>query len=108
MLGAAPWVARADQELAPGRRSARSRGRGRDEHRHGQTRPSAPLTSQEQAVTHLVVQGRTNREAAAELFLSVKTVEHHLSKAYAKLGVRSRTELVGALAPSASSPETDD
>ena len=40
---------------------------------------------------------RANREAAAELFLSVKTVEHHLSRAYAKLGVRSRTDLPRAL-----------
>jgi DNA-binding NarL/FixJ family response regulator len=88
-LGAAPWVARTEHELAPGsHRSAPS------------VEPAAtPLTAQEQAVTHLVVQGRTNREAAAELFLSVKTVEHHLSRAYAKLGVRSRTELVGRLTP---------
>jgi DNA-binding CsgD family transcriptional regulator len=88
-LGAGPWVERTEHELAPGsRRSAPS------------VEPAAtPLTAQEQAVTHLVAQGRTNREAAAELFLSVKTVEHHLSRAYAKLGVRSRTELVGRLTP---------
>ena len=40
-----------------------------------------------------MARGASNREAAAELFLSVKTVEHHLSRAYAKLGVRSRTDL---------------
>jgi DNA-binding NarL/FixJ family response regulator len=45
-----------------------------------------------------VAKGRTNRETAAELYLSVKTVEHHLSRAYAKLGVRSRTALGRALA----------
>jgi len=40
-----------------------------------------------------VAQCATNREAAAQLFLSPKTVEAHLSSAYRKLGVRSRTEL---------------
>ena len=41
----------------------------------------------------LVAAGRTNREVAATLFLSPRTVEHHLRAAYRKLGVRSRTEL---------------
>jgi len=41
-----------------------------------------------------VAQGATNREAAAQLFLSPRTVEAHLSRAYRKLGARSRTELV--------------
>ena len=40
-----------------------------------------------------VAEGCTNREAAAQLFISAKTVEHHLSAAYAKLGIRSRSEL---------------
>jgi DNA-binding NarL/FixJ family response regulator len=40
-----------------------------------------------------VAQGRTNLEAAQELYLSVKTVESHLSSVYRKLGVRTRTEL---------------
>jgi DNA-binding CsgD family transcriptional regulator len=53
----------------------------------------AALTPQELAVTRLVVSGLTNREAAAELMLSTKTVEFHLSHAYTKLGVRSRSEL---------------
>ncbi|HLM63493.1 MAG TPA: AAA family ATPase [Acidimicrobiales bacterium] len=86
-LRAMPWTDRTDQELAAtglraaGRRSA----------------TGAELTAQEQAVCHLVAKGRTNRETAAELYLSVKTVEHHLSRAYAKLGVRSRTALGRAL-----------
>jgi DNA-binding NarL/FixJ family response regulator len=45
----------------------------------------------------LVARGRTNREVAAALFLSEKTIENHLSRVYAKLGVRSRAELVGIL-----------
>jgi DNA-binding NarL/FixJ family response regulator len=39
----------------------------------------------------------TNREVGAALFLSPKTIEHHLSSIYRKLGVRSRTQLAGAL-----------
>ena len=41
--------------------------------------------------------GLTNREIGARLFLSPKTVELHLGRVYKKLGVRSRTELTGAL-----------
>jgi ATP/maltotriose-dependent transcriptional regulator MalT len=51
------------------------------------------LTAKEEAVAGLVVAGRSNREVAAELFVSVKTVEYHLGNIYAKVGVRSRTEL---------------
>ncbi|HWK27055.1 MAG TPA: AAA family ATPase [Solirubrobacter sp.] len=53
------------------------------------------LTAREREVADLVIQGRSNREVAGALFLSEKTVEHHLSRIYAKLGVRSRAELAG-------------
>lgn len=52
------------------------------------------LTPQELQVALAVAHGATNREAAAALFLSPKTVEFHLGNIYRKLGVRSRTELV--------------
>ena len=52
------------------------------------------LTQQELHVTLIVAKGATNREAAAALFLSEKTVEFHLRNAYRKLGVRSRAQLV--------------
>jgi DNA-binding NarL/FixJ family response regulator len=42
--------------------------------------------------------GATNKEAAAQLYLSPKTIEKHLGSAYTKLGVRSRTELAAAFA----------
>lgn len=56
-------------------------------------RSAVDLTPQEQAVADLVAQGRSNREVADELFLSPKTVQYHLTSVYAKVGVRSRTEL---------------
>ena len=51
------------------------------------------LTPAEQRVAELAAEGRQNKEIAAELFLSVATVEAHLSRVYRKLGLRSRTEL---------------
>ncbi|WP_385870616.1 helix-turn-helix domain-containing protein [Streptomyces viridiviolaceus] len=53
----------------------------------------ARLTPQEQAVARLVAAGATNQQAALELFISVKTVQYHLTHVYAKLGIRSRSEL---------------
>ena len=52
----------------------------------------APLTAQETRVALMVAQGLPNREVAAALFLSPKTVEHHLSNFFRKRGLRSRTE----------------
>lgn len=83
-LGTKAWAARAHDELAriPGRRS-----RDRDE-----------LTEAERRIVELVIGGRSNKEVAATLFLSVKTVEVTLTRVYRKLGVRSRTELAARLA----------
>lgn len=53
----------------------------------------ARLTPQEQAVARLVASGATNQQAALELFISVKTVQYHLTHVYSKLGIRSRSEL---------------
>jgi DNA-binding CsgD family transcriptional regulator len=56
------------------------------------------LSGREREVATLVEQGRTNRQIAAELYLSEKTVETHLSRVFAKLGVASRAEVAAALA----------
>jgi DNA-binding NarL/FixJ family response regulator len=56
------------------------------------------LSERERAIAELVAEGRSNKEVAAALFLSGKTIENNLSRIYAKLGVRSRTELARALA----------
>jgi DNA-binding CsgD family transcriptional regulator len=55
------------------------------------------LTATEERVATLVAEGRTNREAADELFMSVNTIEWNLTRIYRKLGVRSRTELAAKL-----------
>ena len=76
-LGAASWVQKARDEL--GRIGGRTREEG--------------LTPAERRVATLVAEGRTNHEVAAALFLADRTVASHLTHIYAKLGVRSRTEL---------------
>jgi DNA-binding CsgD family transcriptional regulator len=83
-LGAEQWMARAALELrATGGRGAR------------RSPNDALLTARERDVCTLVAGGATNREAAAALHMSPRTVEHHLRMAYRKLGVRSRTEMTG-------------
>ena len=82
--------------------------------RIGGRRPTADgaLSATESAIARLVASGRTNREVAAALHLSARTVEWNLSRLYRKLGVRSRTELASALgaggARSASAPGAGD
>lgn len=85
-LGARPWADRARAELG----IAASRPED----------PASLLTAHELQVASLVVRGATNREAAAALFVSPKTVDYHLGNIYRKLEVRSRTELTRLLSRS--------
>lgn len=86
-LRAAPFIQRCDSDLAAS----------------GLTAPDdAPsqllsLTERELSVAYVIASGRTNQEAAAELYVSQKTVEYHLSHIYAKLGISSRRHLAVAL-----------
>src|SRR6266702_1255022 len=83
-LGARPWAARARAELtATGTQVPRA------------AAPDilASLTPQELQITRLAARGLQNRDIAAQLFLSPRTVAYHLYKAYPKLGVSSRAEL---------------
>jgi ATP/maltotriose-dependent transcriptional regulator MalT len=65
---------------------------------NGRTRPPpSPLTPQEAQIAALAAAGMTNPEIGAELFLSAHTVEWHLRKVYAKLGIRSRREIASRL-----------
>jgi len=85
--GARPLAARAREELkAAGARPRR-------EWRTG----VGALTPSELRVVHLAAEDRTNREIAHELYVTVKTVEGHLARAYAKLGIDGRTQLLQAL-----------
>jgi len=59
---------------------------------------SAGLTAHELQVALLVAGGATNREVGMRLLLSPRTIEFHLRNIYAKIGVRSRTELASRLA----------
>jgi DNA-binding NarL/FixJ family response regulator len=81
-LGAPLWAEMAAAELA------RIPGRGR---------ASVELTETERRVAELVTEGLSNKEVAARLFVTVRTVEANLTRVYAKLGVRSRTELASRL-----------
>ncbi|HTW06324.1 MAG TPA: LuxR C-terminal-related transcriptional regulator, partial [Acidimicrobiales bacterium] len=65
--------------------------------RRSRAGPSGQLTATELRVARLAAQGRTNAEIARALFMSDKTVGHHLSSAYRKLGVPSRRELAAVL-----------
>jgi DNA-binding CsgD family transcriptional regulator len=82
-LGSPGWADQARSELT----------------RIGARKPkSGGLTPSERRAAELAASGKSNKEIAQELVVSVYTVERHLSRAYAKLGIRSRAQLAGRLA----------
>ena len=86
-LGARPYLEVCDRELAAVGAPAGT-----------ETAAALPgLTPAEQAVARLVATGRTNRQTAAELYISVKTVEFHLGHIFDKLGIRSRKDLISRI-----------
>jgi DNA-binding CsgD family transcriptional regulator len=86
-LGARPYVEICDRELAVAGAPTGP-----------ETTPAlVGLTPAEQAVARLVAAGRSNRETAAELYVSVKTVEFHLGHIFGKLGIRSRKDLIARI-----------
>jgi DNA-binding CsgD family transcriptional regulator len=86
-IGAEAFAERARRELiATGEKLRKRRNETRDE-----------LTPQEEQIARLARDGLTNPEIAAQLFLSTRTVEYHLHKVFAKLGISSRVALHGAL-----------
>ena len=94
-LGAAAWAHRAHVELRASGESARKRD------------PSTihELTPQELQIARFVAEGLSNKEVAAQLFLSPRTIEYHLRHVFTKLGITSRTQLarlpLGDAAPAA-------
>ncbi|TGA86173.1 LuxR family transcriptional regulator, partial [Streptomyces palmae] len=86
-LGAKPWLALTAEPVAAPRPDRTTASRG----------TATPLTEAELRLAHLVCQGASNQEAAAKMFLSVKTVEARLTRIYQKLDVRSRAQLAAAL-----------
>ena len=79
-LGADAWVERASQELRASGETARRR----------DVSTATELTAQERHVTALVRQGLSNKDVAAQLFVSPRTVDFHLRNVFTKLGVTSR------------------
>jgi DNA-binding CsgD family transcriptional regulator len=94
-LGARPWAERARAEL----RASGERLRPRKPTAHER------LTPQELQVSLAAAEGLTNKEIGARLFLSPKTVEFHLGRAYRKLAVRSRAELIKLFAQESAAVE---
>jgi DNA-binding NarL/FixJ family response regulator len=87
-LGADVWTERATAEL-------RASG---DSGQAPEVNGFDSLTPQELQIVRMVGRGASNRDVAAQLFLSPRTVEYHLYKAYPKLGISSRTQLISRFA----------
>lgn len=88
-LGARPWARQAREELRAARGSTAAR----------EAAGVDLLSPQQLRIARHVADGATNREVAARLFLSTRTVDHHLRNIYSRLGIRSRVELSRLVGP---------
>jgi DNA-binding CsgD family transcriptional regulator len=88
-MGAEAFARRAERELLATGEHARKR----------TVETLGELTPQEAQISRLVAEGLSNREIAAQLFISASTVEYHLRKVFRKLDVKSRTQLARRLQP---------
>ena len=110
-LGAVPFLARCDAELGhevptvptapsvpadPAATSAANAQLSASAVRAVPTWP-APLTARQLAVAQAVAEGKSNRQVARELYITVKTVEYHVSQIFAKLGIDARADIAAAL-----------
>lgn len=90
-LGAVPFVARCDAELghdvpaAPAQAAVPAR-------------PAPPLTARQLAVARAIAAGKSNQQVARDLYITVKTVEYHVSQIFTKLGIDDRTEIAALFA----------
>ncbi len=92
-IGARPWAEQTGAELRASGATVKQS--------HGET---IPLSAQERRIADLAASGKTNKEIAAQLRLSPRTVDSHLAKAFRKLGISRRAALSQALLEQASEP----
>ena len=85
-LGADGWAARVDAEVAAALRTVQ------------EAATADCFSAREREIAHLVAAGMTDKQAAAALFLSPRTIEYHLRSLYRKLGIRTRTQLAAIVA----------
>ncbi|MFJ9539815.1 LuxR C-terminal-related transcriptional regulator [Streptomyces sp. NPDC101225] len=94
-MGAAAFAARAGREL---------RAVGGSTHKSAARAADACLTAREAQIAGMARDGLTNPEIGTRLFIGARTVQYHLRKVFAKLGVTSRSQLAGVLPEPASRP----
>lgn len=104
VLGAGAYVDRCLREMRATGVSPDDTSGGAARAASGQGPGQPDLTEQEKAVADLVASGLSNKEAAAELYVSVKTVQYHLTRIYSKLGVTSRSGLAATYAGRSAAP----
>jgi DNA-binding CsgD family transcriptional regulator len=104
-LGAVPFLARCDAELGhevpamPATSTAQSAASATNAQLSASAASAwpTPLTARQLAVARAVAEGKSNRQVARELYITVKTVEYHVSQIFARLSIDAREDIAGAL-----------